>query len=106
MTIDWTAFTPWSALAGGLLIGLASALFVLGNGRIAGIAGIVGSPLRALLAGAATSGSPLSLLLPIRQASLFRWCLDAGMRVVMPMTLMALGDYQEPAGSWFPSVFY
>lgn len=52
MTIDWTAFTPWSALAGGVLIGLASALFVLGNGRIAGVAGIVGSPLRALLAGA------------------------------------------------------
>ncbi|WP_439576366.1 GNAT family N-acetyltransferase [Elioraea sp.] len=60
----------------------------------------------ALLAGAATAGRTLSLLLPIRQASLFRWCLDAGMRVVMPMTLMAIGDYQDPAGSWFPSVFY
>ena len=51
MTIDWNAFTPWHALAGGLLIGLGSALFVLGNGRIAGIAGIVASPLRALTAG-------------------------------------------------------
>ena len=51
MTIDWNAFTPWHALAGGLLIGLASALFVLGNGRIAGFAGIVASPLRALVAG-------------------------------------------------------
>ena len=51
MTIDWNAFTPWHALAGGLLIGGASALFVLGNGRIAGIAGIVASPLRALMAG-------------------------------------------------------
>ena len=51
MTIDWNAFTPWHALAGGLLIGLASALFVLGNGRIAGIASIVASPLRALTAG-------------------------------------------------------
>lgn len=51
MTIDWNAFTPWHALAGGLLIGLASALFVLGNGRIAGIAGIVASPLGALVAG-------------------------------------------------------
>ena len=51
MTIDWNAFTPWHALAGGLLIGAASALFVLGNGRIAGIAGIVASPLRALMAG-------------------------------------------------------
>ena len=60
----------------------------------------------ALLAGAAASNRMLSLLMPIRQASLFRWCLDAAMRVVMPMTLMAIGDYQDPAGSWFPSVFY
>ena len=52
MSIDWTHFTPWSALAGGLLIGLASALFILGNGRVAGIAGIVASPLRAVLSGA------------------------------------------------------
>ena len=52
MNIDWTHFTPWSALAGGLLIGLASALFILGNGRVAGIAGIVASPLRAVLSGA------------------------------------------------------
>lgn len=51
MTIDWNAFTPVHALVGGALIGLASALFVLGNGRIAGIAGIVGSPLRALTSG-------------------------------------------------------
>lgn len=51
MRIDWTAFTPWSALAGGLLIGLATALYLLGSGRIAGISGIVAGPLRALLAG-------------------------------------------------------
>ena len=49
MDIDWIHFTPGSALAGGLLIGLASALYLLGNGRIAGIAGIVASPLRALV---------------------------------------------------------
>jgi len=52
MSIAWNLFTPWSALAGGLLIGLASALYILGNGRVAGIAGIVASPLRALTAGA------------------------------------------------------
>ncbi len=52
MTIAWNLFTPWSALAGGLLIGLASALYVLGNGRIAGITGIVASPWNALLGGA------------------------------------------------------
>jgi uncharacterized membrane protein YedE/YeeE len=42
MTIDWSAFTPWSALAGGALIGVAAAVLVLLNGRIAGISGIVG----------------------------------------------------------------
>ncbi|MHB1217277.1 MAG: YeeE/YedE family protein [Alphaproteobacteria bacterium] len=47
MSIDWNAFTPWTALAGGLLIGIAAGLFVLLNGRIAGISGIVGGLLRA-----------------------------------------------------------
>ena len=42
MTIDWTHFTPWSSLAGGMLIGVAAALLVLLSGRIAGISGIVG----------------------------------------------------------------
>jgi uncharacterized protein len=51
LNIAWNLFTPWNALAGGLLIGLATALYLLGNGRVAGIAGIVASPLRALLTG-------------------------------------------------------
>ena len=42
MTIDWSAFAPWPALAGGLLIGAAAAMFVLLNGRIAGISGVLG----------------------------------------------------------------
>ncbi len=46
MTIDWVAFTPWSALAGGVLIGLAASLLILGNGRIAGISGIVAGLIR------------------------------------------------------------
>ena len=46
MTIDWLHFTPWSALTGGLLIGLASALLLVLNGRIAGISGILGGVLR------------------------------------------------------------
>jgi uncharacterized membrane protein YedE/YeeE len=46
MAIDWIHFTPWTALAGGLLIGLAAASFVLLNGRIAGISGILGGLLR------------------------------------------------------------
>jgi len=42
MTIDWSSFTPWSSLAGGVLIGIAAAMFVLLNGRIAGISGVLG----------------------------------------------------------------
>jgi uncharacterized membrane protein YedE/YeeE len=46
MTIDWANFTPWASLAGGMLIGLASAMFLIVNGRIAGISGILGGLLR------------------------------------------------------------
>ncbi len=42
MTIDWNHFTPGMSLLGGVLIGVASALFILANGRIAGISGILG----------------------------------------------------------------
>ena len=42
MQIDWSNFTPWASLAGGMLIGLSAAVFVLFNGRIAGISGILG----------------------------------------------------------------
>ena len=40
--IAWDNFTPWSALAGGIIIGLSAAGFILLNGRIAGISGILG----------------------------------------------------------------
>ncbi|GAB3388588.1 YeeE/YedE family protein [Massilia agri] len=46
MQLDWANFTPWTSLAGGLLIGAGIALFALLNGRIAGISGIVGGLLR------------------------------------------------------------
>ena len=42
MSIDWSAFTPWTSLAGGILIGIAAAMLLLLNGRVAGISGIVG----------------------------------------------------------------
>lgn len=48
MTIDWVNFTPQTALAGGVLIGLSAAAFILFNGRIAGISGILGGLLRPL----------------------------------------------------------
>ncbi len=43
MSIDWYNLTPWSALAGGALIGLAASLFAVMNGRVAGISGLLGS---------------------------------------------------------------
>src|SRR5262245_26538863 len=46
MAIDWAHFTPWSSLAGGLMIGAAVAAFVLIHGRVAGISGILGGLLR------------------------------------------------------------
>ena len=42
MNIDWNHFTPWASLIGGLLLGVASAAFILINGRILGISGILG----------------------------------------------------------------
>jgi len=63
--------------------------------------------MKALLLGAASMNTePLSLLLPVRQASFFRYCLSEGFRAVLPMTLMAMGKYQEPAGCHIPSILY
>ena len=42
MVIDWANFTPWAALAGGIVLGMASAIYILFNGRILGISGILG----------------------------------------------------------------
>jgi uncharacterized protein len=46
MSIDWSNFTPWSALTGGVLIGIAASMMVLLLGRIAGISGIIGGLIR------------------------------------------------------------
>jgi uncharacterized membrane protein YedE/YeeE len=46
MSIDWINFTPWTSLCGGALIGIAVSLFVLANGRIAGISGLLGGAMQ------------------------------------------------------------
>lgn len=46
MSLDWNSFTPWSALAGGVLVGIATALLLLLSGRVAGVSGIVGGLLK------------------------------------------------------------
>jgi GNAT superfamily N-acetyltransferase len=63
--------------------------------------------MRDLLMGASPLGAdPVCFLLPMRNASFFRWCLSEGLRVMKPMTLMSMGKYQDPKGCWFPSVSY
>ena len=61
--------------------------------------------LKALI-GAATVFAGPGFLLPMRNWELFRWCLDNGLRVVEPMTLMSVGLYNEPVGAFLPSVLY
>lgn len=67
MTVDWANFMPWTALAGGVLIGAAASLFVLLNGRIAGISGLLASLLEP---GAEGRGEKLLFLLGLLLAPL------------------------------------
>jgi GNAT superfamily N-acetyltransferase len=84
-------------------------------GRITGYATLIGffghavgesnEDLKALIATAKTFAGP-GFLLPSRNGELFRWCLEKGLRVVQPMTLMSLGLYNEPKGAFLPSVLF
>ncbi|MEX6502022.1 YeeE/YedE family protein [Pseudomonas zhanjiangensis] len=74
MSVDWLHFTPWTSLAGGALIGLAAALFVLCNGRIAGISGLLG----AVLEGGEGRGEKAMFLLGLLLAPLL-WGLFAAL---------------------------
>ena len=58
-----------------------------------------------LLGAAAALDDPITFLVPLRWP-LFRWSLAEGLRLVKPMNLMARGEYNEPRGSWYPSVLY
>jgi N-acetylglutamate synthase-like GNAT family acetyltransferase len=85
------------------------------DGRITACASIVGffghavaentSDLQALLGGVDEFVGP-GLLLPTRNTGLFRWCLNHGLHVVEPMTLMTIGLYNEPTGAFLPSILY
>ena len=61
--------------------------------------------LKALI-GAATSFTGQGFLLPTRNSQLFRWCLQQGLRVVEPMTLMSFGGYDRPTGAFLPSILF
>ncbi|WP_439668941.1 Acetyltransferase (GNAT) family [Cupriavidus necator] len=58
------------------------------------------------LIGAAPAFAGPGFLLPTRNGELLRWCLERGLRIVQPMTLMSIGLYQQPEGSFLPSVLY
>ena len=84
-------------------------------GRITGYATMVGffghavgetdEDLKALI-GAATAFPGPGFLLPTRNGDLLRWCLENGLRVIQPMTLMSMGMYNEPEGAFLPSILY
>jgi predicted N-acetyltransferase YhbS len=61
--------------------------------------------LKTLVAAAKAFSGP-GFMVPVRNTPLFRWCLERGLRVVQPMTLMSIGDYREPRGAFLPSVLY
>jgi GNAT superfamily N-acetyltransferase len=83
--------------------------------RITGYATVLGyfghtvgeehSDVTALIAHAREFAGP-GILVPTRNSALFRWCLERGLRVVQPMTLMTLGLYNEPNGAYLPSILY
>ena len=93
----------------------ATATIVVRNGRVTGYATLIGffghavaetnEDTRALIAAAPAFAGP-GFLLPTRNADLFRWCLEKKLRVVQPMTLMSMGLYNEPAGTFLPSILY
>ena len=92
-----------------------TALVVERQGRITGYASALAFfghaacesnlDLQALIAAAEGFGGP-GIIVPTRNAELFRWCLERGLRVVQPMTLMSVGLYNEPAGAWLPSIAF
>ena len=70
--------------------------------------GLTNDDLKALISSATNDdsyGGP-GILIPSRNAQLFRWCLNNGLRIVQQLTLMTIGSYNEPAGSYMPSILY
>jgi GNAT superfamily N-acetyltransferase len=85
---------------GGTITGYATSMAFFGHA-----AALSNLDLQALI-GAAQSFAGPGILVPTRNAELFRWCLTSGLRVVEPMTLMTIGLYNEPVGAYLPSVSY
>ena len=97
------AFKPFVAVRDGRITAYASSVVFWPMNH--GVAESDGDMHALLLGAAAAVDEPIAFLVPLR-SELFRWSLGAGLRLVKPMNLMALGEYQEPRGPWFPSVLY
>ena len=92
-----------------------SAVVAERSGRITAYATLLGffghataetnDDLFALIAAADTFAGP-GILVPTRNATLLRWCLANGLRVVQPLNLMSLGLYNAPAGAFLPSILF
>jgi GNAT superfamily N-acetyltransferase len=103
LRVAMQAFTPFVALRDGDVAAYATAFTFWPMAH--GVAE-TDEDMQALLRGAAAAlDEPLALLVPQR-SRLFAWCLGEGLRSVKPMNLMTLGFYQQPRGTWFPSVLY
>lgn len=85
---------------GGRITGYASALAFFGHATAE-----TNVDLKALIASAESFGGP-GILVPSRNTTVLRWCLDNGLRIVQTMTLMSMGLYNEPDGAWLPSVSF
>lgn len=85
---------------GGRITGYTSGLAFFGHSTCE-----TNQDLQALLTSVESFGGA-GILLPTRNAGLFRWCLSNGLRIVEPMTLMSMGLYNEPAGAWLPSILF
>jgi len=95
---------PFVALRDGRVTAYATTLRFFASAHAVGE---TDADLQALVVGAsAARREPVSFLLPSRQSALLRWALAQGLRVIKPMTYMAMGFYQEPRGAWIPSVLY
>jgi GNAT superfamily N-acetyltransferase len=79
--------------------------YTTGVGFFGHTAGETDDDVRALIAATREIPGP-GALVPTRSASLLRWCLARGLRIVQPMTLMTRGAYAEPRGAYLPSVLY
>ncbi len=84
----------------GRVTGYASSVAFFGHA-----VGETNEDMKALIGAATDFGGP-GILVPTRNAALFRWCLENRLRVVQPMTLMTMGLYNEPAGAYLPSILY